>query len=160
MIHVLFVCLGNICRSPLAEGVFQQLLVKQGLTGYISCDSAATSTYEIGNHPDPRTLKNAQSHGLTLDHRSQQITRAAFDQADYVIGMDYSNIENIHRVLKLGDQSYNKISLMRDFDPEGPGEVPDPYYGTEADFELTYQLIARSAEGLLADIIREHRIPA
>jgi protein-tyrosine phosphatase len=158
MVNVIFVCLGNICRSPLAEGVFRKLAIDAGVDEELHIDSMATSTYEIGNDPDPRTLKNAKEHGLELSHKAKQITKVDFLRANYVLAMDHKNIEALHSLLKLGDQAVTKLYLLRDFDPKGPGEIADPYFGDEALFESTYQLIHQSCQGLLAEVIEEYKL--
>jgi len=153
MIHVLFVCLGNICRSPLAEGIFNHLVQEAGLGHVITCDSAATSNYEVGNAPDPRTTKNALSHGIALHHTAQQINVDLFNKSTLVLGMEPNNLIEIHKVLKLNYQVHAKIQLLRDFDSQGPGNVPDPYFATsDAAFEEVYILIERSCRGLLKDL--------
>jgi len=161
-IHVIFICLGNICRSPLAEGIFRKLVEEAGLSEVITCDSAATSTYEIGNDPDHRTKRNAESHGLTLNHKAQQINLNLFNSSTLVLGMEPDNLLNIHKVLKLNNQVHAKIQLLRDFDPLGPGNVPDPYFATDdAPFEQVFIMIERSCKGLLQDLVRDYKlIPA
>jgi len=158
-IHVLFVCLGNICRSPLAEGVFRKLVLEAGLSEVITCDSAATSTYEIGNDPDHRTRRNAELHGISLNHKAQQISLNLFNSSTLVLGMEPDNLLNIHKVLKLSYQVHAKIQLLRDFDPQGPGNVPDPYFATDdAPFEQVFTMIDRSCRGLLNDLVREYKL--
>lgn len=158
MIQVVFVCLGNICRSPLAEAIFKDLVQKAKLQDRFMIDSAATSTWEVGNNPDHRTIANAQTHGISLNHKAQQFTRANYDAAHYVMVMDKSNLENIKPLIGAVADNYQKIELFRTYDPLGPGEVPDPYHGTAADFELAYQIINRCAIGLFEHIVKEHQL--
>ena len=159
MIHVLFVCLGNICRSPIAEGVFRKIVAEEGLDDKISCDSAATSTYEVGNNPDIRTIRNAALHDIELNHKAQQINHDLFNASSMVLAMEPNHLLDIHKVLKLGNQVHAKLQLLRDFDPEGPGIIPDPYFSKdEATFEEVYQLVERSCRGLLRDLRREHKL--
>ncbi len=158
MIHVVFVCLGNICRSPLAEGVFKDLVHKAKLSGVISVDSSATSTWEIGNNPDHRTLANAKSHGILLEHKAKQFTSADYEIANYVLVMDKSNLENIKLLIGNSPDGYAKLQLFRTYDPLGMGEVPDPYFGNASDFEQTYQIINRCAIGLFEHIVQQHNL--
>lgn len=158
MIHVVFVCLGNICRSPLAEGVFKDLVHKAKLSGVISVDSSATSTWEIGNNPDHRTLANAKSHGILLEHKAKQFTSADYEIANYVLVMDKSNLENVKLLIGNSPDGYAKLQLFRTYDPLGMGEVPDPYFGNASDFEQTYQIINRCAIGLFEHIVQQHNL--
>jgi protein-tyrosine phosphatase len=158
MIHVVFVCLGNICRSPLAEGVFKDLVHKAKLSGVISVDSSATSTWEIGNNPDHRTLANAKLHGILLEHKAKQFTSADYEIANYVLVMDKSNLENIKPLIGNSPDGYAKVQLFRTYDSLGMGEVPDPYFGNASDFEQTYQIINRCAIGLFEHIVQQHNL--
>jgi protein-tyrosine phosphatase len=158
MIHVIFVCLGNICRSPLAEGIFLDLVHKAKLQHLITADSAATSTWEVGNNPDKRTLANAESHGIFLEHKAQQCTLELYESAQYVLVMDKSNLELLKELLGTTTDNFNKVQLFRTYDPLGLGEVPDPYFGTLADFEQTFQIVNRCAIGLLNYIVKQHHL--
>ncbi|PKK35721.1 protein tyrosine phosphatase [Siphonobacter sp. SORGH_AS_0500] len=166
MVKVLFVCLGNICRSPLAEALFKKAVEDRGLTDQIYCDSAATSTYEIGNRPDRRTCANAESHGLKLDHRAKQLRKSDFTDFDYIIGMDDSNFDNIHAMSHRFSGSYpshEQVFLLRKFDPfvevsRGIPSLPDPYYEPDEAFEEVYQIAKRSTEKLLDWIIKKHHL--
>jgi protein-tyrosine phosphatase len=154
---LVFVCLGNICRSPLAEGVFKKLVEEKGLQEVIICDSAGTASYYIGELADPRTRKNARSHGIDLTHCARAFRSDDFHDFDYIIPMDGSNMQHINRVKPAAYKA--KIVLLRDFDPEGKGlSVPDPYYGTEKDFEEVYQIVYRSCKHFLDCVIKEQAI--
>lgn len=158
MTRVLFVCLGNICRSPLAEGVFRSLLENKGLDNQILVDSCGTSNYHIGEQPDPRTLKNARRNNIQLDHCARQFSTSDFENFDYIVVMDRSNLEN---VLKLDPQQKyrDKVMLLRDFDPvDRGGEVPDPYHGGEQGFQNVYDIVQRSSEGLLERIREDQEV--
>lgn len=156
MIKVLFVCLGNICRSPLAEAIFQEKVRKSGLNDSIKCDSAGTARYHVGETPDPRTVETAQNHDIPIDHRGQQFKKNHQNEFDYLIAMDSSNYENMVR--EMGNKP-DSLHMMRDFDSEGRGkDVPDPYYGGMNGFENIYQILDRSAEELLNKIRKDHQL--
>lgn len=157
MIKVLFVCLGNICRSPLAEGVFKTLVKRKNMDGKIVCDSAGTASYHIGANPDKRSCEVALKNSIILDHKGRQLCVKDFDEFDYIIAMDKSNYENICQVKAQCNDFLGKVFLMRQFDPVKDGEeVPDPYYGGMEGFEEVYQMLFRSNEKLLEHIIKEN----
>lgn len=146
---VLFVCLGNICRSPLAEGVFLHLLQEEGRAGRIRVESAGTGAWHVGELPDPRSREVAHRHGVTLPSRARQVVAADFREFDLVVAMDRSNLGELER-LRVRYGGGARLALMRDFDPDpGDGEVPDPYYGGDAGFDRVYAMVLRSARGLL-----------
>lgn len=147
---ILFVCLGNIVRSPLAENLFRHLAQERGLDGHYAVDSAGTSAYHVGEAPDSRMRKTAQEHGLEYSGRSRQVSESDLRSFDLVIAMDSSNAESLRSMARTPEQE-RKIRLMREFDGEADGspDVPDPYYGGMEGFENTYQLVKRSVEGLL-----------
>jgi protein-tyrosine phosphatase len=155
-ISVLFVCLGNICRSPLAEAVFRAVVAEEGLADRFRIDSAGTSDYHEGEPPDRRTTAVAARRGVTVAGASRQITRADVASFDYLIVMDAENLGNVRR-LAGHDASSPAVRLFREFDPEAEGEldVPDPYFGGPDGFENVHDLVERSARGLL-DHLREH----
>lgn len=146
---VLFVCLGNICRSPLAEGIFVHLVSEAGLTDRFDIDSAGTGAWHVGERPDARAALVANQHGVKLDSRARQITESDLDRFDYVIAMDRENLRNIERLADaIGAGA--EIRLLREFDTEGEGdEVPDPYYGGASGFETVYDMVHRSCRVLL-----------
>ncbi len=155
---VLFVCLGNICRSPLAEGIFDHLVEQHGLSHKIQSDSAGTGAYHIGNLPDERTRTVAANHGVKIDHRARQLSKNDFDEFDYIIAMDLSNKTNIRNVAR-GNKAYlDKIVLMRDYDNDRPDlEVPDPYYDGIEKFEEVYKILLKSNEGFLKWLLNKHK---
>jgi protein-tyrosine phosphatase len=148
-IRVLFVCLGNICRSPLAEAIFKEKISQKGLDHVFEADSCGTSNYHIGGPPDPRTLANALKNGIRIDHCGRQLAEEDLENFDFVLAMDNSNLRNILRLSNAGQHS-KKISLMRDFDPLAKGhEVPDPYFGGEQGFQEVYEILDRSIENFI-----------
>ncbi|WP_066368489.1 low molecular weight protein-tyrosine-phosphatase [Neobacillus fumarioli] len=154
MIHVLFVCLGNICRSPMAEALFRDLLKKEGLTGKLAVDSAATSSWHIGDPPHQGTLAilkkyNISSEGLV----GRKLTKEDFEKFDYIIGMDETNTKDIAKIT--GRPSHPKIIRLLDL-TELKKDVPDPYY--TGDFEETYRLVSEGCRALLEKIRKEHHL--
>ena len=158
MIRVLFVCLGNICRSPMAEGIFNDLIIKNGLQNDLICDSAGTADYHVGKLPDPRMRQTAQRHQMNLTHVGRQLDCDDLVSFDYVLAMDKTNLEDILS-LRCSDKisSQAKVMLMRNFDPTpGTGSVPDPYYGGQDGFEDVYQMLKRCNKAFLAFLREEH----
>lgn len=146
---ILFVCLGNICRSPLAEAIFKHRLKQRGIEDQFEVDSCGTANYHIGDPPDSRTIANAQRHGITIDHIGRQLQAEDLDYFDLILAMDKSNLANIFR-LQNKEEQIGKITLMREYDPLQNGEeVPDPYYGGEKGFQNVYEILDRSTESLL-----------
>lgn len=163
MIRVLFVCLGNICRSPIAEGVFEELIRKRKLESYISCDSAGTAGYHVGSLADRRMRNVARTNGIELKHRARQFDETDFDEFHYILAMDSSNFEYIRResVQKIGVYlPENQLYLYRMFDPqrEGAMEVPDPYYEDQAAFEQVFDIVRRSGIAFLDFLIEKHNL--
>lgn len=161
MINVLFVCYGNICRSPVAEGVFRMLVEEAELSTFISCDSAGTASYHIGQLPDHRTRANALEHGLTLTHRARRMTGDDLAQFDYFVAMDEQNLEAIEKLnyRSTGLYTTDTIFLLREFDPDVSDEpnVPDPYYEGPEVFEEVYQIVLRCCRQLLTYLVQQHQ---
>ncbi len=151
-ISILFVCLGNICRSPLAEGVLKELVAERGLQDRFEIDSAGTGGWHVGEPPDARATMVAESHGVALESRARQAVRADLEQFDYVIAMDRDNLAELERI-GAGVEDGAELRLLRDFDPAGEGDVPDPYYGGASGFETVYEMVRRSCEALLDHIL-------
>ena len=137
--RVLFVCLGNICRSPMAHGVFQHAVGVRGLSDRFEVDSAGTAAYHVGNRPDPRTLAVLEGAGIELVHRARQATATDALHFDYLLAMDRSNRDALQR---LAPRSADKIHLM--LDPIGGGDVADPYYGGPDGFAVNFAQIERA----------------
>lgn len=162
MINVLFVCLGNICRSPVAEGVFRQLVTENGLSDQLKCDSAGTASYHIGELADRRTRDNAREHGLNLTHRARRMTGEDLAQFDYFVAMDEANFESIEKLMlrSVGVVNEDNTFLLREFDPDVSDQpsVPDPYYEDAAAFEEVYQIVLRCCRQLLIYITQQHSL--
>lgn len=151
-IGVLFVCLGNICRSPLAEGIFRDKVRAAGLEDKFQIDSCGTSAFHIGEQPDPRSRANAEENGVHLNHQARQFVVSDFSDFDYILPMDSSNYRNVIRLEPAGAQG--RVVLMREFDSMATGaDVPDPYYGGERGFQDVFDILDRSTQALL-DAIR------
>lgn len=146
MIKVLFVCHGNICRSTMAQFVFQDMINKKGLTDKFHIDSAATSREEIGNGPHYGTVQKLREVGVpVLDHRARQMTKKDYETYDYIIGMDKWNLRNMNRIA--GSDPQQKCHLLLDYS-ENPRDIADPWY--TGNFDRTYEDILEGCEGFLA----------
>ncbi|KDE03446.1 hypothetical protein MVLG_06058 [Microbotryum lychnidis-dioicae p1A1 Lamole] len=146
---VLFVCLGNICRSPLAEAVFAHLVQSRGLSNsFDKIDSAGTAGYHVGEEPDERSVATCKKHGVPINSLCRQLQKSDFDDFDVIVGMDTMNMTNIEKIRPKNSKA--KVSL---FGAYGDGKViQDPYYGGPGGFEETYQQCLAYSEGLLADL--------
>ena len=150
MISILFVCHGNICRSPMAQFVMQDLVNKKGLSDHFYIDSAATSTEEIGNGVHYGTRGKLREMGVPLgNHHAIQMKRSDYDQYDYIIGMDQWNRRNMLRILR--DDPQNKVSLLLDFSKD-PRDIADPWY--TGNFDVTYDDILEGCQALLTHILK------
>lgn len=152
MTKVLFVCLGNICRSPTADGIFRELVKREKLDQKIIVDSAGTGDWHIGKAPDSRTVAAAKKRGYDLSVlRARQVSAADFDEFDYVLAMDNSNLRDLQRLKPTHFTGH--LGLFLEFGSDkSHREVPDPYYGGNDGFELVLDLVEEAAEGLLAHI--------
>jgi protein-tyrosine phosphatase len=146
---VLFVCLGNICRSPLAEGVFRHLTTLAGLADRFEIESAGTGGWHVGEQPDARSRMVAKQHGVELDSRARQVVPEDFERFDFIVAMDHENLRTLQRMAAAAG-SDAEVALLRSYDPAADGdEVPDPYYGGASGFETVYEMVLRSCQGLL-----------
>ena len=149
MKRILFVCTGNICRSPTAEGLFRHRIREAGLEGRLLGDSAGTEGYHAGDAPDPRAIAEAARHGVEIgDLRARRLERADFERFDLLLGMDRGHLASMRRLAPARRQ--DRIGLLLAHAPDcGQAEVPDPYYGGEAEYRLSYRLIDAGIAGLM-----------
>ncbi len=152
MVKVLFVCMGNICRSPTAHGVFRERICREGLEDRVFIDSAGTHAYHVGNPPDRRAQATAEARGIPLaDLRARQVVPEDFERFDYILAMDEDNLAILQS--QCPPEHAHKVRLFLEFAPGRPErEVPDPYYGGAQGFEHVFDLVEDAAEGLLAAI--------
>ena len=151
-IRILFVCMGNICRSPLAEEVFRQLVRMAGLEARFEIDSAGIGDWHAGELPDPRTRAVARQRGLTLASRARQVVQQDLDRFDFVIAMDEDNLRGLSR-LRAEVPPTTRVHRLREFDPDADElDVPDPSYGGDDGFERVHDMIERSCTALLEHI--------
>jgi protein-tyrosine phosphatase len=157
MVSVCFVCLGNICRSPTAEGVMKQLVRASGLEHAIHVDSAGTAAYHVGERPDRRAQAAARKRGIALDSRARQFTEDDWHRFDYIVAMDQENYQDLVARAP-SKQLANKVRLLRSFDPSAPegAIVPDPYYGGPQGFDDVLDMCEAAGRGLVELIRREH----
>ena len=149
---ICFVCLGNICRSPTAEGIMQHIVKEKGLGDYFYIDSAGTAAYHIGEPANSKSQKIANSHGVTLHSRGRQFASFDFEQFDLILTMDEENYRNAI-YLDAQSQYADKVMMMRNFDPQPDNKnVPDPYYGGMDGFEHVFEVLKRSCEALLDEL--------
>jgi protein-tyrosine phosphatase len=156
LIRICFVCLGNICRSPTAEGVMRHLVREAELEHAIEVDSAGTAAYHAGEPPDRRSQAAARRRGIALGGRARRFEKRDFSRFDYVIAMDGDNLADL---LDLAPDGHDeKVRLLRSFDPTSPADagVPDPYYGGERGFDDVVEIVLAGCQGLLAELRRRH----
>ncbi len=160
MVRLCFVCLGNICRSPTAEGIMLKLVADAGLSSHIAIDSAGTAAYHVGNGPDSRSFQTAKRRGVHLPSVARAFSREDFARFDYVLAMDTENQRNL-LALAPDAAAKAKVHLLRSFDPaqkRGKDSVPDPYYGGPQGFEEVFDICDAACRGLLAHLVREHKL--
>jgi protein-tyrosine phosphatase len=150
------VCMGNICRSPTAEGVMRALVREAGLEDEITVDSAGTGGWHAGDPPDRRATQAARSRGITLEGSARQVTVEDFDRYDLLLAMDRENLSGL-RALAPDAEAMGKVRLLRSYDPANDGadvDVPDPYYGGANGFEVVLDQVEAACRGLLDDLRR------
>ena len=155
-VKVLFVCMGNICRSPTAHGVFENLVKSENLEKQLEIDSAGTHAFHVGNPPDRRAMETAEKRGIDLSYiTARKVSDADYGYYDYILAMDSDNYSLLDQ--DCPSEYKIKLSLFLDFAPEHPlDEVPDPYYGGIKGFENVFDMIDAASRGLLDDIIKRH----
>jgi protein-tyrosine phosphatase len=155
-VRVCFVCLGNICRSPTAEGVFRHLLAEAGLSARFTIDSAGTAGYHSGEAPDRRARAAGKRAGVVVDGAARQFLAQDFARFDHVIAMDSANLKDLCRLAQ-NSEARAKVRLLRSFDPTAPRDapIPDPYYGDDAGFDHVLELCRTACRHLLEEIRRE-----
>ena len=154
-VRVLFVCMGNICRSPTAQALFQEAVTAAGLDDEITTDSAGTHAYHIGNPPDARAIITALDREVDMtDLRARQVCEADFEQFNYVVAMDRDNLSLLEASCSPPEQ--HRLSLMLDWAEGWGDEVPDPYYGGNEGFIRVFDMLAEASQSLLAHIASSH----
>ena len=153
MLKILFICHGNICRSPMCQSIFTHMVKEQNLTNHFKIDSAATSREEIGNPPHYGTAGKLRQVGIPLiPHRAEQMTKADYDAYDYLIGMDSWNIRNMLSIVGNKDPE-GKVARLLDFTSRAGQDIADPWY--TGNFDVTYRDVREGCEGLLCQIMEE-----
>lgn len=159
-VRLLFVCLGNICRSPLAEGIFRHLVREAGLEHAFEIDSAGTGSWHVGERPDSRMTATAGRYGVVLSGAARQFTAADLDAWDHILVMDRDNLHDVLFLDPSGDRSEH-VRLFREYDPDpGDLQVPDPYYGGPEGFENVYAIAERTARALLGALVAHYGLKA
>ena len=155
-VRVLFICMGNICRSPTAHGVFESLVSSEGLGQHIEVDSAGTHAYHVGEQPDRRSQMAARGRGYDLSYQTaRKVVQEDVEYYDYLLAMDESNLSDLQVLMP--SHHHEKITLFMEFAPEyGQREVPDPYYGGEQGFERVLDMVEEASRGLLKAIRERH----
>lgn len=157
-VNVLFVCLGNICRSPTAHGVFQHLIDRHNLQHEIRVDSAGTGDWHIGRAPDKRSTATALQRGYDLSVlRARQVSAEDFSRFDYILAMDAQNLRDLQRLRPAHFRG--GLDLFLRYGSSALNEVPDPYYGESDGFEQVLDLVEEAAQGLLREIAQHHQLP-
>lgn len=158
-VSVCFVCLGNICRSPTAEGVFRALLAKENLASEVEVDSAGTAAYHTGEQADPRSRMFATKRGYELTSIARQFVADDFESFDYILAMDEQNLTDLKSRARSLGVAPNYLGLFRDFDKSAPkgSSVPDPYYGGDAGFNEVLDQCERACRGLILHL-RTHEL--
>ena len=151
---ILFICLGNICRSPAAEGVMRHLLELHQLEHLFEIDSAGIGSWHVGDLPDRRMRQCGASRDYNFNHHARQISYSDFERFDYIIGMDHENMSTLKRMKSRQPDAKSQIICLADYlqKHKGQATVPDPYYGSQRDFEFALDLIEDACEGLLHEL--------
>jgi protein-tyrosine phosphatase len=156
--RILFVCLGNICRSPTAEAVMRGLVAESGLKGEVEVDSAGTGNWHLGDPPDPRAVEAAAARGVALRGAARQVDESDFERFDLLVAMDRSNHDALRR-LAPDEPVGERIRLLREFGDGAEADVPDPYYGGAEGFAEVLEIVERCCAALLAEIVERPAVP-
>jgi len=157
MIKVLFVCLGNICRSPVSEAIFNKRIREARLVHRFLADSAGTSAYHLGDPPDQRSVNNALSNGVKINHRARQIISKDFYEFDYILAMDQDNLQHIELMAQNQGVSHRGIFLIRSFQSNGQElEVPDPYFGGKHGFQKVFDVLDDCNQKFIEYLVKAH----
>jgi protein-tyrosine phosphatase len=158
-VRILFVCMGNICRSPTAEGVMRRLVSQAGLDDRVEIESAGTGGWHVGEPPDERATLAAGRRGITLAGAAQQVTADDFRRFDLLIALDRSNLRELLAIAP-DEEAAEKVRLLREFDPAASGDldVPDPYYGGDRGFETVLDMVEAACRGLLEELRAADRV--
>ena len=153
-VRVTFVCLGNICRSPMAAAVMRQLVAERGLEGTVVVDSAGTGAWHVGDRADERARAALRRGGYPDDHVARQFQASDFDRFDVILGLDAANVRDLTQMAPSAAAAA-KVRLLRSFDPDTPAgaEVPDPYYGSDEGFDEVLRLVEPACAGLLDALV-------
>ncbi|XP_021030744.1 low molecular weight phosphotyrosine protein phosphatase-like [Mus caroli] len=146
---VLLVCLGNICRSPIAEAVFRKLVTDEKVSDNWAIDSSTVSDWNVGRPPDPRAVSCLRNHGISTAHKARQITKEDFATFDYILCMDESNLRDLNRKSNQVKNFKAKSELLGSYDPQKQLIIEDPHYGNDSDFEVVYQQCLRCCKAFL-----------
>ncbi len=151
--RILFICLGNICRSPAADGIMHHLVDEAGMADDFYIDSAGIGSWHVGQLPDHRMRRHGERHGYQFTHRARQFTAADFDRFDLIAVMDHENRQDVMRQAR-SETDRQKVIAMSDYLCHHPGQqtIPDPYYGTDRDFEFVIELLEDACAGLLKQL--------
>lgn len=158
---ILFVCLGNICRSPLAEAIFKKQILLRGLDEKYVSDSCGTANYHVGDKPDPRTIRNARHNEVDIQHVGRQLSADDFLKFDLILTMDRQNFQNTIEIAASVSDKLAEIKMIRTYDPESLGvqDVPDPWYGNEDGFEEIFQMLWRTCDELINQLELQKAVP-
>jgi protein-tyrosine phosphatase len=159
-IKVLFVCLGNICRSPMAEALFRQKVNNKGLADNFEIASAGTGAYHIGENADPRTLSTLKKNGINFTHKAQQASRNHFQEYNYIVAMDSDNLADLN-LLAESPEAQKRLKLMLSYhSDETLKDVPDPYFGGDDGFDKVYDMLDAALNTFLNELIQEYHLAA
>ncbi len=151
--RIMFICTGNICRSPLAHAVLEHMVKEEGLEDKIEIESSGTGAWHVGEQPDSRMRRTAFAHGVTLNHLSRQLIRKNLMNYNLLLAMDHHNLRDTHALCR-SDEEREKVKMFRDFDPEKGGDVPDPWYGGLDGFEDVWEIVSRTCASLLKTLAK------